>query len=389
MDFDRFTAPLGEARFLAEHWLQRPHHFTGGDRPCFGWARMNEILGIAPHWTPGNIKLVLNSRPVDPTFYMDQVVTADGPRTLANPAKVAHFLAIGASLVANSVEQVAPEIRAVCDLLAARFTALASANIYCSFDGVQAFATHCDTHEVFALQCEGEKRWRLYASRAPDPVEHGRESQAEIDAARGPLIAEVRTRPGDLLYIPRGQYHDAVAEAGASLHVTFAVAPRTGRAMFRLLEEALREDPAFRAYLPPPGEAGGTALMRHLAGLADRIAATVRSPGFAAEVADAQARTAVPAFHLGLPERPRTATYARTGRAAAVERRAGGAVLVVGGRAVPLGPAFAAAEWALDRRAFGEAELDAHFPHVAEAIRRQLVALLVREGLLERYEPQL
>jgi bifunctional lysine-specific demethylase and histidyl-hydroxylase NO66 len=161
MDFDAFVAPLGEARFTADHWLQRPAHVAGGERPRFGWARMNEVLGIASHWTPGNLKLVLNSRPVDPDFYMDAVQTSDGPQRRADPAKVAHFLSIGASLVANSVELVAPEVRSVCDLLAARFTALTSANAYCSFDGVQAFATHCDTHEVFALQCEGEKLWRL------------------------------------------------------------------------------------------------------------------------------------------------------------------------------------------------------------------------------------
>jgi hypothetical protein len=32
----------------------------------------------------------------------------------------------------------------------------------------------------------------------------------------------------DFLYLPRGQYHDALTGSQASLHVTFGVAPATG-----------------------------------------------------------------------------------------------------------------------------------------------------------------
>jgi hypothetical protein len=36
----------------------------------------------------------------------------------------------------------------------------------CSFGGVRALATHFDLHDVFAVQIEGEKVWRLYENRA-------------------------------------------------------------------------------------------------------------------------------------------------------------------------------------------------------------------------------
>ena len=35
-------------------------------------------------------------------------------------------------------------------------------------------------------------------------------------------------KPGDVVYIPRGQFHNAQAMNGVSLHVTFAIAPPTG-----------------------------------------------------------------------------------------------------------------------------------------------------------------
>lgn len=396
MTFDEFVAPVGEARFLAEAWGRQPVHLkaapgtprAGG----FGWARMNELFAIAPHWTPGNLRLILNSRPIDTAFYMDEVQTQDGPAMRADPAKVDLFLGMGASLVANDAQAIAPEIGAITDMLAARFTAVAGANIYCSFDGIQAFGTHYDTHEVFALQCEGEKVWRLYRNRAANAADHppsGPEGQARIDAARGPLAAEITTRPGDLLYIPRGFYHDALARQGASMHITFAVAPATGRLVGRLLGEMIAADPAFGAYLPPVDEADGKALSARLAELAERAAATIRSPAFATAIGHAQRRSAVPRHRPALPARPATRYHARTNRAAELRASTEGLALIVAGRTHKLGAGDEAATWALSRPAFSELELAARFAHVPAATREALIALMLREQLIEPYQPQL
>ncbi|MEI8195599.1 MAG: cupin domain-containing protein, partial [Phycisphaerae bacterium] len=100
----------------------------------------------------------------------------------------------------------------------------------------------------------GEKRWNIYGNRAANPIaplaHGGGEAQALIDAARGPLAGTVTMRPGDLLYLPRGVYHDALATDGASLHVTFALAPHSGEGVLKLLGQAALRDPQLRAYLP-------------------------------------------------------------------------------------------------------------------------------------------
>ena len=36
----------------------------------------------------------------------------------------------------------------------------------------QAFAPHFDTHDVFALHCEGEKVWNIYENFEKDPINH-------------------------------------------------------------------------------------------------------------------------------------------------------------------------------------------------------------------------
>lgn len=392
MNFDRFTAPLGGDRFEREHLHRAPVHLPGARNLGFDWARMAELLSVVPHWTEGNIHLVLNSRPVFPDFYMDEVNTLAGRVHRADPVKVEMFMGMGASLVANSVEQIAPEVREITDMLSRRFTAYATANVYCSFDGVQAFATHYDTHEVFALQCQGQKLWRVYANREPeaaDPPSEGPDAQARIDAARGPVALQARARPGDLLYIPRGQYHDAVAEPGqASLHITFSVGPKTGRLLSQLLTEAIGRDPAFAAYLPSPDERDGAALAERLSMLADRLSDTVRSPGFLHEVADQQRRSAATPGHASLPPSLRTDHYARTQRPAELRRTGEGVVIVASGRSYSTGAAFAAAEWALTRPAISRAELDARFAHVPIEGRDRLIETLLAERLFEPYTPE-
>src|SRR4051812_46078380 len=319
---------------MADHYGRSPVHLpapAGSPRAgLLGWPRLNQLLAIQAHWTEANIELVLNSAPVDRVHYMDEVPSSTGPVRLADPAKVEAFLAMGASLVANAIERVAPEVRALTDMLAAHLAGLAGANLYCSFKGVQAFASHCDPHEVFALHLAGEKVWRIYENRAEAPLVgpgEGPEAQRLIDAAKGRVLAEVRMRPGDLLYIPRGFYHDALASSAESLHLTLSVAPHSGRILFRLLEEAGIAERAFREYLPDARDGGGAPLRDHVAALADRIGAIMRPPAFLGEVAKAQRRIVRPGRVPELPARPALEAFARTGRPAEVVRNAQGAML--------------------------------------------------------------
>lgn len=396
MDFADLIAPLSEDEFLARYWNRAPVHLRRPDganaREAIGWARLNELLAVRGHWTERHIKLVMNSRPVAPDFYMADVPQSQGgTERLADPARVETFLAMGASLVADQIEDAAPEIRDLTAALARRFAARAGANLYASFRGVQGFASHCDLHEVFAVHCAGEKRWRVYANRADSPLEalHGEGAQAQIDAAKGPVLLDVTLRPGDVLYIPRGFFHDALASAESSLHLTIGLAPASGKSLFRLLEQAALADPAFRKYLHDAREGEGSPLREQLADLGDRLRAMVSQPAFFDEVHLAQARLADPGHRLSLPERPALAHYARTNRPAGVERRPEGAVLRTPSGDVRLGLLAEVAEYALGRPAVSTQELAARFPHQDRAAIDGLVAGMERMQLIQRYQPQL
>lgn len=395
MSFADLISPVPTDRFMSEFYGKRPLHIraaAGSSRErLLTWGRMNGLLGILPHWTQAHLKLIMNSRPIDTAFYMDEVETLAGRVLRADPAKVDVFLAMGASLVADSVEEISPEIRAVTAALADQFYGRAGANAYCSFRAVQAFPSHCDLHEVFALHCEGEKVWNIYENRAAVPTAplEGEDAQQIIDSVKGPIMMQVRMLPGDVLYIPRGYYHDALASSEASLHLTLSVAPLSGRAVFTMLEEHAIEDPLFREYLPDPRLDDGAALSQQLQLIGAQLAKIVGSSAFRKAVSERQRRLANPIHLLQLPQRQKLEFYARSNGSARIEHRDDGAVVATAGGAIELGALDEAAEWLLSRPAFSLQELFARYPHHDQAQLRALVQTLERSRVLFPYTPRL
>lgn len=396
MDFSDFIAPMPVDRFMADYYGRRPLHLQADGesglrrRATFSWARLDELLAILPHWSEANLKLIIDSRPIAPENYMVEVDTRAGPMRRASPAKVEAFLGMGASLVADSLEAIAPEIHALTHMLGTQFAGRAGANAYCSFAGVQAFNSHCDLHEVFAIHCEGQKSWRIYENRAQSPVVplEVPDAQAIIDQVKGRVMMEARMQPGDLLYIPRGYYHDALASSEASLHLSLSVTPHSGRILFRLLEELAMQDPEFRAFLPDWRVEGGAALRDRLVALAGRVEAMMRTPRFEAEVQNRQRALVDPPHRFGLPSRPKLAFYDRTARAAQVVYDDSGATLHVEGAEAPLAHVGEAADWLLGRSTFFAQQLFAQFPWLEPTELAGLIELLVARRIFAPRDPQ-
>ena len=385
MNFAEFIAPKTVESFLSEDYGRRPVHIRG-ESPRAGllsMARLEQLLSVRPHWTEANLKLILNSRPVLGEHYMDR--TASG-LTCADPAKVQLFLRMGASLVGDHIEDIDPAVRQAANMLSDQFAGTAGANVYCSFKNIRAFNSHCDLHEVFAVQLEGEKVWQIYENRADAPVEalEGKDAQAIIDQAKGRVMMTVRMQPGDLLYIPRGYFHDALADSDASLHLTFGVKPLDGRIVFRLLEDLAVQNSGFRAYLPD-GRTDAAGLREHLEHISEKLTGILRSPEFEDRLRNRQRAVVSREHRVDMKDVRKLDYYAHIGMP--VEVTAG--MLRHGEGEEALGQLAEAAEWAIGQAAFSQQQLQAQFPWLSEAEVRSLIQLLVRVGAITPYEPGL
>jgi ribosomal protein L16 Arg81 hydroxylase len=125
-----------------------------------------------------------------------------------------------------------------------------AANLYFTPPDAQGFVPHVDTHDVFILQVQGSKVWRVYDSPSRLPLIE-KKSPLPSGTPRSPKQT-IELNAGDLLYLPRGFVHDTFTLGKPSLHLT------VGIHVFRwadLISEALasvaEEDVNFREALPP------------------------------------------------------------------------------------------------------------------------------------------
>lgn len=108
----------------------------------------------------------------------------------------------------------------------------------------QGFAPHFDDVDVYVLQVEGRKRWRV-AAPLPGHALPRCSSRDFVDAEVGACMLDVELAPGDLLYLPRGTIHQAESLPGAaSLHLTVSADHR--RSWADLLEASLQVHHALR-----------------------------------------------------------------------------------------------------------------------------------------------
>lgn len=230
MKLDDIMAPLGAAEFLRDYLGRQPLHLQGSPdkfAPVMNWSVLNRLLGMTTVWAAPSMLLVLDKESIPPQAFCEPAPGRDGG-TVLRPvaAKVKRFLARGATLVLNDIDQLTPELSALARVLETELGGKAQANLYMSSKRKQGFKAHFDYHDVFAFHVMGEKTWMVFQGVADHPIKHPvfeNLKQDHHDAAMGELWREVRLKPGDLLYLPRGQYHYALADDGACAHVAFGL----------------------------------------------------------------------------------------------------------------------------------------------------------------------
>jgi ribosomal protein L16 Arg81 hydroxylase len=135
----------------------------------------------------------------------------------------------GCSVVLNHADALSPWVSALCQDLQKSFPH-AYANIYLTPPSSQTVPPHADDRDVFIIQVYGKKKWTVY-KQIPVPYPYSHEQVGKNGLAvpeevlTGPKLLEKTLHPGDVLYMPRGYVHEAVALADhCSFHVTIALA---------------------------------------------------------------------------------------------------------------------------------------------------------------------
>ena len=283
--------PVGEEVFFRDYWEKQPLLINRG-RPDYyagllSAADVDHVLAFTrPKFVePGGFPPKERQRK---NFVQGWLADQHSPDGASFPgiAEVRQVFEQGKTVVVMAMQHRWPPAAALCRNLEAVFHCPVHANMYLTPKGAQGFDAHFDPHEVFVLQLEGSKQWRLYGPARSLPLAEERftGSRDQLGEPR-----EVRLGPGDMLYIPRGHVHEAFTAACGSLHLTVGVnVYRWADLLHHAVAAAARRDERFRGSVPP-GALGGPdvppavgerfrELLEVLARGAD-VAAAVRSLG--------------------------------------------------------------------------------------------------------------
>jgi ribosomal protein L16 Arg81 hydroxylase len=247
----RLLKPLPLARFLKEVWGETPLHLRGARSRfagLFSWRILNQLLATQ-RLEPPRLRLAqagVPTRALEPIVRYRTTPAGRQDPHLDVPA-LNRALARGATLILSAAHDMHPPLAAMTREFANLFLAEPNVNAYATFGRQSGFGPHWDHHDVFILHIAGRKRWVIYGASRRYPLFR----DVRTNGSR-PLRAQSRhwLQPGDLLYIPRGHWHDALAVDEPTLHLTLGVPTASGIDFLNWLADDMRAVELARKNIP-------------------------------------------------------------------------------------------------------------------------------------------
>ena len=248
----RLTGLSGE-QFAREHWGDRPllTRSPGGFADLFSAEAVDELIARRALRTPF-VRMAKEGTVLSPSLFTSSGGTGAEVGDQLDSAKVLAQLAAGATLVLQGLHRTWGPIGDFTRALVADLGHPAQVNAYITPASSRGFDPHYDTHDVFVLQIAGTKRWSIHEPVHPHPLadqpwtDH---RDAVAAAAQGAPHIDQVFEPGDVLYLPRGWLHSAVAQGGTSIHLTIGLRATTRQDLLTTLLARAGEDPELRRSL--------------------------------------------------------------------------------------------------------------------------------------------
>jgi ribosomal protein L16 Arg81 hydroxylase len=190
----------------------------------FGWRELDAALHRVEPTAP--IVQLFNGAPIAEERFTDVAMQLGAPRRRWSKRRLYAELAGGATLVVNGLENHSLEAQRLCNEIGRLSGAPTAGNAYLSTGGRGTFGRHWDTHDVFAIQLIGRKRWQVFEPTWPLPLGMHRSDDSGHACPAEPIL-DVSLEAGDLLYVPRGWWHHVLPTDGPSLHLSVGTYPPT------------------------------------------------------------------------------------------------------------------------------------------------------------------
>ncbi len=208
--------------FCEEIQGKRPHLFKNAiSKHNVTWKLVNQLLARHDHTSP-NFKIMQNGLILKQEYLerYEEVLTTK--HRVIKP-KLYKLMKNGASLVLNKIDgcMEVERIQRFIAQLSSRQTVVSG---YASFGEETSFGNHWDTHDVFAIQLIGRKRWVIYPPTEKNPLYKNSSVGREAECSSEPCM-ELILEAGDIFYLPRGWWHEVRPTGSETFHLAVGTYP--------------------------------------------------------------------------------------------------------------------------------------------------------------------
>jgi ribosomal protein L16 Arg81 hydroxylase len=226
---NKIIGPIGKNNFLEDYFEKKPLLQKQANvlTDIFSLADFDSYLIAGEGILQDLVRITFKGSPINIPAYSGQATT--------QREFVLDQFKSGATLKIEDLDSRHVEIAKLCKDLESAFGGYAFAKPFLTGAGFPGLSAHFDTTEVFVVQLEGRKTWKVWNKIVENPTLPMQQKLNEPDL--GAAVIETILEPGDILYIPAGSPHSAKCLDEHSLRIAFGLQPIK---IFEVLEGYLR-----------------------------------------------------------------------------------------------------------------------------------------------------
>lgn len=217
---------IEKSEFELNHLYKNPFLFKSAAKDIdLSWDYVNEVYSRADV-SDEKFKL-MNGYEVPKNKYVENYDNLGKTEFRMIRPVLYDYLRDGATLVYNRITN-EPKIDQISKQIANFANAHVVTSGYAAFSSKSSYMAHWDTRDVFAVQLIGRKRWILKAPNFELPLYMQQTKNFKNIKEPEEVYMDVVLEAGDMLYVPRGWWHNPLPIGEETFHLAVGTFAPTG-----------------------------------------------------------------------------------------------------------------------------------------------------------------
>ena len=240
----RINFSMEYKEFHENYLYQKPFIFKKAlDVSSISWKEINELYQRAD---PTDWQFKFRKGEIIPKeAYVESFNDVGRIRYRFNKTAVYQYLQDGATMVYNRIDN-EPFVDSIAKQIAQFAQAQTVVSGYLAFGSSSSYRNHWDTRDVFAVQLIGKKHWVLSAPNFDMPLYMQQAKDMPHITPPTTVDMEVILEAGDILYIPRGWWHNPMPMNCETFHLAIGTFPPNG---YNYMEWLMKKIPDIKSII--------------------------------------------------------------------------------------------------------------------------------------------